>query len=113
MMLAKLSATATSSSTAVSAWMKATRAPIHPPCRAVALPPDSIVPSHGALGGGDELVPQRLELGLGLDDVVADRRGFLHQLGVIGGRKLDHLAALFRPGLALLGEELERPGKDL
>src|SRR5271165_502584 len=115
-MLAKLSATATSSSTAVSAWIEPTNLPIHRLRRTVALLPDSIaslLTSLCALGGSDELVPQRLELRLGLDDVVADRRCFRHQLGVIGGGELEHLAALFRPGLALLRQKIERPGKDL
>src|SRR3982074_3142732 len=47
-----------------------------------------------ALGGGEQHLPQRLELGLGLDDVVADRRHLFHQLGLVGGRPGDHLAPL-------------------
>src|SRR5882762_7549082 len=65
-----------------------------------------------ALGGGEEHLPQRLELGLGLDDVVADRRHLFHQLGMVGGRQGDDLAALLGPGLALADQEIERPGED-
>src|SRR5450755_317680 len=114
-MLAKLIATATSSSTAVSAWMKATSACTAREAAAapLAVPVSMTGRSHRAFGGGDELVPQRLEVGLGLDDVVADRRRRPHQLGMIGGRQCDHLAALFRPGLALRHQEIERPRYDL
>src|SRR5215813_5347061 len=65
------------------------------------------------LRGGEQLVPQRLELGLRLDDVVADRPHLRHQLGVVGVRQADDLAALGGPGLALVLEEGERPRNGL
>src|SRR5262249_31590278 len=111
-MLAKLIATAMSSSAAVSAWTKAISASMARGARAWSTASMANA-SLGALRGGDQLVPQRLELGLGLDDVGADRRGLRHQLLWIGGRQRDHLAALAGPYLALRHQEIQRPRKHL
>src|ERR1700681_1940848 len=96
MMLAKLSATATSRQIADRNRMTAARPLMSfinspAPCRTLLV----------ALGGGEQHLPQRLELGLGPDDVVADRRHLFHQLGMVGRRQVDDLAALLGPGLAL------------
>src|SRR5712664_1454227 len=102
MMLAKLSATATSRQSADSTRMTAAR-PLMSFINSSAQCQNLLV----ALGGGEEHLPQRLELGLGLDDVVADRRYLFHQLGMVGGRQVDDLAALLGPGLALADQEIE------
>jgi hypothetical protein len=63
-----------------------------------------------ALRRSEEQVPKRLEVGLGLDDVVADGAELRHHLVLVRGRQHVDFAALFDPNLALLRQEINFPG---
>src|SRR5215470_5117235 len=105
MMLARLSATAASRSTAATSWIIAARAAANLARRSVGVrlmggTGGSECRLHVALAGRDQQLPERFELRLGLDDVVAYRAHALHQLLLIRRRQRDELAALLHPELA-------------
>src|SRR3977135_2183772 len=69
-------------------------------------------PYWSRLAAASSISHSGLSSGLGVTIVAPDRRHLFHQLGMVGRRQVDDLAALLGPGLALADQEIDRPGQD-